>query len=73
MPIKVSNSNVISDLVKQIVTKAKNNLDYSSQQEQLNIEVYKLYDIQYEEVKILDPDFKISEKLYNSPRNNMGK
>ncbi|HOA81333.1 MAG TPA: hypothetical protein PKK61_09785, partial [Defluviitaleaceae bacterium] len=55
-------------LVNQILQiKQKNSqANTSVLEKQIDLLIYKLYDLTYEEVKIIDPDFDLTEKEYIS-------
>ena len=50
--------------VDQIIEKKKLGEDTQELEDKIDIMVYKLYDLNYEEVKIVDPEFKLSEEEY---------
>lgn len=45
---------------------ADHNADTSLQEQEIDRLVYKLYDLTYDEVKIVDPETPITEKEYQS-------
>lgn len=53
------------DLVEQIMEKKKIGEDTQELEDKIDLMVYKLYELTYNEVKIVDPEFKISEEEYN--------
>lgn len=57
----------IEDIVSNIqVTKSTDpNADTISEEQEIDRLVYKLYDLTYDEVKIVDPDTPITEEEYN--------
>lgn len=54
------------ELVDKILAKKENNEDTTAEEQEIDIMVYKLYNLTYEEVKIIDPGIEkiISEKDY---------
>lgn len=65
LPIKyIKNQSSIIKLVDQINVKQKNGLDISEIIEILNHNIYKIYDLNYDEVKIIDPECELTEKEY---------
>lgn len=53
-------------LVNQILIKKENDEDTTSEEREIDVMVYKLYDLTYEEVKIVDPEFWMSEDEYEA-------
>jgi hypothetical protein len=58
--------NKIDSLVDKIIASKKNGRDYSIFVSQIDQIVYKLYDLTYEEVKVVYPDFELSEEEYGA-------
>jgi len=58
------------NLVEQILTAKKSNpkADTSSLEQQIDNLVYRLYDLTYDEVKVIDPDFPLSRQEYEAIR-----
>jgi hypothetical protein len=58
----------IISLVDQILTAKKSNpkADTSELEKEIDNLVYKLYQLTYDEVKIIDPEFTITEKEYEA-------
>ena len=54
----------IEQLVDEILKKKKSNLDATSLEKEIDALVYKLYELTYDEVKIIDKDFWMSEEEY---------
>jgi len=56
------------NLVDTILAKKEKGKDTTAEENKIDLMVYKLYDLTYEEVKIVDPDIEkiISEKEYNA-------
>lgn len=71
IPIKKVNDskqNLLIKLVDQIL-KAKKidpNVDTSALENQIDVLVYRIYDLTYEEVKVIDPDFWLSKEEYEA-------
>ncbi|HEY9220920.1 MAG TPA: N-6 DNA methylase [Lutibacter sp.] len=53
-------------LVNQILSNKKENLDTTDLEKQIDVMVYKLYELDYEEVLIVEPEFKLSKKEYET-------
>ena len=69
MPIAECNENIkikIDKLVNQIIEKKKVGEDTQELEDKIDFMVYKLYDLNYEEVKIVDPEFNLSEEEYKN-------
>ncbi len=54
------------DLVDKILAAKKEEKDTRLLENQIDNWVYKLYELTYEEVKIVDPNFELSEKEYEN-------
>ena len=54
------------DRVEKIISLRKKNHDTTSLEKEIDVLVYKLYELTYEEVKIIDKDFWLSEEEYNA-------
>ncbi|MEA3449142.1 MAG: hypothetical protein U9Q98_11965 [Bacteroidota bacterium] len=48
----------------QIINKKEQDEDTSTEEQQIDIMVYKLYDLIYDEVKLIDPEFPLSKEAY---------
>ncbi len=57
--------NLFIDRVKKIFLLNRENQGTASLEKEIDVMVYKLYDLTYEEVKIIDKDFGLSEAVYN--------
>jgi methylase of polypeptide subunit release factors len=73
IPVHFPNSKVIdelTDLVDKIIQQKSKQVhsDTTDLENQINLIVYKLYALSYEEVKIIDPHFWLSEAEYNKVR-----
>jgi adenine-specific DNA-methyltransferase len=71
IPIKKPNeleSNKMESLVNNILTLKKNNLDVDTTklENQIDNFVYKLYELTYDEVKVIDPEFSLTKKEYEA-------
>ncbi|MFY7665019.1 Eco57I restriction-modification methylase domain-containing protein [Flavobacterium sp.] len=69
LPIKIVESNIqklIVDKVNKIIENKKQNLDTTELENQIDLMVYKLYELSYAEVLVVDPEFGLSEQEYNS-------
>ncbi|MCZ2129181.1 MAG: N-6 DNA methylase [Bacteroidia bacterium] len=56
----------IEKLVDEILKKKKSNHDTTSLEKEIDVLVYHLYELTYDEVKIIDKDFWLSEEDYNN-------
>jgi len=64
-PIKIiKNTKPFIDRVEKILSLRKKNDESTSLEKELDILVYHLYELTYEEVKIIDNDFWLSEEEY---------
>ncbi|MBX3045221.1 MAG: class I SAM-dependent DNA methyltransferase [Candidatus Kapabacteria bacterium] len=52
------------DLVDIILAKKEKNEDTSKEEKQIDLMVYKLYELTYDEVKIIEPEFDMSSEEY---------
>jgi len=51
--------------VDVILTKKEANEDTTKEERQIDLMVYKLYELSYEEVKVIDPEFALSRETYD--------
>lgn len=65
IPIKVPFDESISSICKNVCLKKKQNIDTISEEYSMDLLIYKLYGLTYEEVKIVDSETPIIEKEYN--------
>lgn len=56
----------IVELVEQIIAQKEKGEDTTVLEQQIDNMVYKLYDLTYEEVKVMDPQFPLSQEEYES-------
>lgn len=63
---KPEEEKIIVDLTKQIIHEKQHgiNADTRELENQIDLTIYKLYSLTYEEVKIVDPEFGMSEEEY---------
>ncbi|MEI6049535.1 MAG: TaqI-like C-terminal specificity domain-containing protein [Bacteroidota bacterium] len=54
------------DLVEKVISSKKENLNTTDLEKEIDVMVYKLYELNYDEVKIIDKDFWLSEEEYNA-------
>ncbi|HNX89320.1 MAG TPA: TaqI-like C-terminal specificity domain-containing protein, partial [Paludibacteraceae bacterium] len=69
LPVKIiQNQNPFIELVDQILLLKKENpqSDTTALEQQIDNLVYRLYDLTYDEVKVVDPAFALSEEEYNN-------
>ena len=66
--INETDQQLIVTLVNQILSAKQENhqADTTNLENQIDILVYKLYDLTYDEVKVVDPAFALSEEEYNN-------
>lgn len=68
LPVKIcNNQSQIISLVDRVLSQKKDdiNADTTSEEQEIDRIIYKLYDLTYDEVKIVDPDTPITEEEYN--------
>ncbi len=53
-------------LVDIIIAKKEKEEDATKEEQTIDIMVYKLYELTYEEVKFIDPSFPLSKEQYNN-------
>jgi hypothetical protein len=53
-------------IVKEILQKKQKNIETTHLENQIDNLVYRLYDLTYEEVKVIDPKFSLTEEEYNA-------
>lgn len=71
VPIKNISENIekiFSKLVHEIKSKKANNNDTTDLEQQIDNLIYRLYDLSYNEVKVIDPAFPLSQKEYEDIR-----
>lgn len=69
VPIKNANKkeqNVFDKLVNQILTLKGKGKDTTSLEQEIDNLVYKLYELTYDEVKVIDPEFSLSKSEYDA-------
>ena len=54
----------LEKLVNEILMRKKSKEDTSTEEKQIDLMVYKIYDLTYDEVKIIEPDFELSKEKY---------
>lgn len=68
LPIKIAkNQKKFIEIVDEIINLKNQNFDYNAFKEELILDanVYKLYDLTYDEVQVVDPEFGLTEEEYN--------
>lgn len=71
LPIKIISNeeqNKFVQIVEKIMQMKINNEDTTAEEREIDKMVYKLYNLTYEEVKIIDPAFALTEKEYEEFR-----
>jgi len=53
-------------LVDKIIAKKERGEETTAEEQQIDIMVYKLYELTYDEVKIVEPEFALTEEEYNN-------
>lgn len=69
VPIKNANKkeqNIFDKLVNQILTLKEKGKDTIALEQEIDNLVYKLYELTYDEVKVIDPEFSLSKKEYEA-------
>ena len=67
LPIRFpKNNKPFEKLVNKIITKKENGEDTTAEEQEIDIMVYKLYDLTYEEVKIVDSAFSLTKEEYEN-------
>ncbi len=67
LPIKIANQQIqknIIDRVDKIICFKKQNIHTAGIEKEIDVLVYKLYELSHAEIKVIDPDFKLSESEY---------
>ena len=67
--LKTKNKTVIKQietLVDKILNKKEKNEDTKMEENEIDVLVYNLYDLSWDEVKIIDPEFTLSKKDYDA-------
>jgi len=62
--VKYSNTMVFDNLVDQILAKKESGEDTTAEEQQIDLMVYKLYELTYDEVKIVDPETPLNKEEY---------
>ena len=62
--ISINEQSIFITLIEQIITNKNQNLDTTDLEKQIDVMVYKLYELTYEEVLVVEPDFGLSEQEY---------
>ncbi len=67
LPIPIEGKeNSIETVVNEILERKKNNESIDLLEVKLNIEVYKIYKLNYQEVLIIDPEFNLTQEEYDN-------
>jgi hypothetical protein len=66
IPINLVKNKIIEDLVTNIILYKSEGKDTTALEQQIDNLVYKLYELTYEEVKIIDPEFALTEPEYDA-------
>lgn len=67
IPLRLNKSNnSLEKLVKNILDKKSEGKDTATLEKEIDKLVYKLYELPYEEVKVIDPEFSLNKKEYEA-------
>jgi hypothetical protein len=67
LPFKLAdNQKIFIEIVNQIFENKKDNIDTNALETKIDIMVYKLYELTYDEVLVVEPDFRLSEQEYEA-------
>lgn len=71
LPIKVANAkqqNAITEIVNKIHDKLKHDagVNVTKYVEKLDLLIYRLYNLEYDRVKLIDPEFELAKELYEN-------
>lgn len=69
LPIKIaamSEQEPIVNIVDKVIRAKLHGMDTTQLEMKIDLLTYRLYDLTYDEVKVIDPDFGMSEGEYNS-------
>ena len=66
IPINLVKNQIIEDLVTNIILYKSEGKDTTILEQQIDNLVYKLYELTYQEVKIIDPEFALTEQEYDA-------
>ena len=67
IPVPVNSlgtTKILGKYVDQVLIKKENDEDTAAEEREIDVMVYKLYELTYDEVKIVDPEFWMSEEEY---------
>ena len=56
----------LENLVQEAIRQTNSGLNTEEIESQIDLVIYKLYDLDYEEVFIIDPNFEMAESEYNA-------
>jgi len=66
--ISKSHKKPFEELVDKIIKKKELGEDTAAEEREIDLMVYKLYELTYDEVKIVEPAFALTENEYNKVR-----
>jgi adenine-specific DNA-methyltransferase len=69
IPIKIANHKTqsrIVEMTEKVITQKKNGINSAALEQEMDNLIYKLYELTYEEVKVIDPEFSLSKKEYEA-------
>jgi len=64
--ISTSQQKPFEELVNKIIVKKEKGEDTTDLEREIDLMVYKLYDLTFDEVKIVEPDFPLTEEEYEN-------
>lgn len=65
-PLAINPNKKIEGIVQEVITKKTSKENTSALEAQIDNLVYKLYELKYDEVKIIDPEFTLTSKEYDA-------
>lgn len=69
IPVKLpKNLTSLVGLVDSVIMKKSQNMDASVLEEQIDVMVYRIYKLTYEEVKFIDPEFILAKDEYDNTK-----
>lgn len=69
LPVKKASTaqqEVISNIVKRIMKSSAQGLDIELDEKLLNLTIFKLYGLSFDEIRVIDPETTITEEEYNN-------
>lgn len=66
IPATINIQKIISSIIDKVINKKSQNQDTTALEQEIDNLVYRLYDLTYEEVKVIDPLFSLSQEAYEA-------